>query len=115
MDFGLGDWSMPKGMGFWDYQSDAQLEHDNSIYPVDHKDAEIAQKGTIRMVTLGGSGASMNWSSQLLANQDFLPLNFETGITGTPVAETVHEMSTRAVPSVIRVPGTQAHVVVLKQ
>ena len=32
-------------MGFWDFQNDAQLAHDNSIYPVTRKDREIMQKG----------------------------------------------------------------------
>ena len=44
MNFGLGDWSMPEGMGFWDLQSDAQVDHDNSLYTKNHTDREIAQK-----------------------------------------------------------------------
>lgn len=107
MDFGLGDWSMPEGMGFWDLQTDAQVEHDNDIYGKDKKDREIAQKGTIRMVTY----ATSSWQSTLLANRDFLPLSFELGIEGVPVTEVraTSEKSER-MPVRIRVPGTNAHV-----
>ena len=51
MNFGLGDWSMPAGMGFWDYLSVDQLNRDNSKYPVDRNDRELMQKGQIRFVT----------------------------------------------------------------
>ena len=47
--FGLGDWSLPEGMGFWDYQNDAQLEHDNSLYGSAKKDRDFMQKGTVRV------------------------------------------------------------------
>jgi hypothetical protein len=107
MDFGLGDWSMPQGMGFWDYQTDAQVDHDNSLYVVDHKDAEIAQKGTIRMASFSGS----HMASQLLADRDFLPLGFEASVTGTPVSESVQAFDfSKPVPSRIRVPGTASYV-----
>lgn len=107
MDFGLGDWSMPEGMGFWDLQSDEQVDHDNGIYVKDRKDREIAQKGTIRMVTYGASG----WASTLLASRDFLPLNFELGVQGVPVTE-VRATSEKieSVPLRIRVPGTAGYV-----
>jgi hypothetical protein len=46
LNFGLGDWSMPEGMGFWDYLNDAQLEHDNQGYPVNRRDRDMMQKGS---------------------------------------------------------------------
>jgi hypothetical protein len=111
MDFGLGDFSMPEGMGFWDYQSDAQIEHDNSIYVVDHKDREIAQKGTIRMATF----TKNQWDTTLLSNRDFMVLSFESGETqGTPVAKesslSSSESFSASLPDRIRVPGTTSYV-----
>jgi hypothetical protein len=108
MDFGLGDWSMPEGMGFWDDQTDAQVDHDNSVYVVDHKDAEIAQKGTIRMASFSGSA----WSTTLLANRDYMSLAFENSILGTVVQEPAFEFPRMPVPMTIRIPGTEARVVV---
>jgi hypothetical protein len=120
MDFGLGDWSMDKGMGFWDYVTDAQIEHDNDVYPVDHRDSEIAQKGTVRMVTSSTTG----WTSTLLKDRDFMSLGFETQIRGTVVdeisasldhtramSETGSELATVALPAKIRIPGTTAYAV----
>jgi hypothetical protein len=55
MNFGLGDWSIPEGMGFWDFLNNDQLERDNKKYPVDRKDREMMQKGSIRMAeSIGG-------------------------------------------------------------
>ncbi len=48
-DYGLSDWSMPRGMGFWDYQNDAQLLRFNRLYPRDRKDSEFAQTGGVRV------------------------------------------------------------------
>lgn len=106
IDFGLGDWSMPEGMGFWDYQTDAQVDHDNSIYVIDHKDREIAQKGTIRVATF----ARNQWQTSLLANRDFMSLSFESSVLGTPVAEPKSPAFFGTMPSRIRVPGTAVHV-----
>ena len=66
--FALGDWSLPEGLGFWDVQSQAQLDHDNALYAKDKRDTEIEQKGTIRVATYGPNG----WNSQLLSNQQFI-------------------------------------------
>jgi hypothetical protein len=109
MDFGLGDWSMPEGMGFWDLVSDAQVEHDNDLYAKDKKDREIAQKGTIRMATYAGASG---WQSSLLSDRDFMGLGFEAGILGTPVSEAPHERRAHEpVPTRIRVPGTRSYVI----
>ena len=106
MAFGLGDWSMPEGMGFWDYQSEAQVDRDNAKYPVDHQDREIAQKGSVRMASFA-NGA---WSTTALAGRDFMVLGFEEGLKlgsfiTTPLSTRVAPMPTR-----IRVPGTGAYV-----
>jgi hypothetical protein len=68
LNFGLGDWSMPEGMGFWDYQNDDQLNHDNDVYPKDRSDREIMQKGTIRVAHVD----SGRWSTSLVADQNFM-------------------------------------------
>jgi hypothetical protein len=108
MDFGLGDWSMPEGMGFWDLQTDEQVNHDNELYVKDRKDAEIAQKGTIRVATADSAG----FKSELLGGRDYMSLGFEAEIEGTPVAEPAISIEglDASVPTRIRVPGTAAYV-----
>ena len=112
MDFGLGDWSMPNGMGFWDYQNQSQLDHDNSVYPVHHQDSEIAQKGTIRLASFK-NGA---WQSSLIGNQDFLQLIFEAALPTGPVFFELQKTKT-SLPAAhqIRVPGTNSYVQVLEK
>lgn len=108
VNFGLGDWSMPEGMGFWDYLNDAQIDHDNSVYPIDRKDREIAQKGTIRLVR---SSADGQWSSVLLAGREFMSLGFERGVEGDVVSEPSPRVARPAVEhGRVRVPGTNAFV-----
>lgn len=83
VDFGLGDWSMPEGMGFWDYQNDRQLARDNRVYPVDRKDREIMQMGTIRVARKSGG----TWSTALVGGQQFM-----SGVKGSaPQAATTKE------------------------
>jgi hypothetical protein len=105
-NFGLGDWSMPEGMGFWDYVTDSQLDHDNQIYPVDHKDREIMQKGTVRVATYS-NGA---WTTTLVGDQNFMGLGFQS-IRGPVMQEAPAPMSilTTTHPR-IRIPGTNAYV-----
>lgn len=105
-NFGLGDWSMPEGMGFWDYLTDAQLNHDNDIYPVDHQDREIMQKGTVRVANYDGS----HWGTTLLANQDFMSLGFQNTIPGTVVAEKPMLSIMSVQPTRVHIPGTNAYV-----
>jgi len=106
MAFGLGDWSMPEGMGFWDFQSEEQVDRDNSKYPVDHQDREIAQKGSIRMASFA-NGA---WSTTALTNRDFMLLSFEPNLKlGTPITQK-YSAPLGPVPTRIRVPGTNAYV-----
>jgi hypothetical protein len=75
LSFGLGDWSIPQGMGFWDMQSVAQVNHDNALYAKDKTDAEIAQKGTIRVSRYGNQG----WQSTEIGDQDVMRLQPQTG------------------------------------
>jgi hypothetical protein len=102
-NFGLGDWSMPEGMGFWDYLSDDQIERDAVNYPAHRQDREVAQKGTIR-VALSGRDTS------LLSGRDFMSLAFEPRLLGTPVVESFAIQAESAQPSRVRVPGTNVYV-----
>ena len=47
--FGLGDWSMPEGMGFWDYLNDEQQAQDAAQYPINRRDRSVMQKGDIKV------------------------------------------------------------------
>ncbi len=51
MEAGLADWSMEKGMGFFDYQNEAQYERDVKLNEAEKRDASIAQPGLLRVVT----------------------------------------------------------------
>lgn len=105
-NFGLGDWSMPAGMGFWDYVTESQVNHDNSVYPVDHKDAEIAQKGTVRVAQFANS----QWGTVLLGGRDVMSLAFETNLRGMYRREPeMTSVSPSALPTRIRIPGTRAY------
>lgn len=109
MNFGLGDWSMPEGMGFWDMQSDEQVERDNAIYAKNRKDSEIAQKGVVRAVSATSSGLK----SELLGDRDFMALNFESVPRGTPVVEHIYfpvlDFGIELAPDRVRVPGTKSY------
>jgi hypothetical protein len=121
MAFGLGDWSMPQGMGFWDYLNDSQLNRDNSVYPVDRKDAEVAQKGSIRVASLNGA----QWGTSVLANRDHMGLSFEIVSPGVQLANPPTSLPTIAtgaaffsepsLPNTVRVPGTNSFVSVEAQ
>lgn len=107
LTFGLGDWSMPQGMGFWDYQNDAQLEHDNTVYPKDRQDREIAQKGTIRVASL----VNGQWATTLVADQDFLLVGFP-GFANSPArifrgSSANVETVMLPMPGALRLPGTK--------
>ena len=115
MAFGLGDWSMPEGMGFWDYQTDAQLDHDNQIYPVDHKDREIMQKGTVRAATLS-NGAFV---TGIIADQDFMFLDGRA--SGKLVFDSGQDrpfdffvLPADQLSDTIRIPGTQVRLKALR-
>ena len=101
-NFGLGDWSMDEGMGFWDYVTDAQVDRDNSIYPTHRKDAEIAQKGTVRIASFRNG----QWATDLLAGQNVMHLGFESNMTGRVVSEVAPLSTNVVVPNTLRIPGT---------
>jgi hypothetical protein len=107
MNFGLGDWSISAGMGFWDYQTDAQVSHDNSLYTKNHRDSEIAQKGTIRLVSQKNGG----WTSTLIGQRDVMSLAFEASVKGAQQSESLRRLTPRSqIPTRIRVPGTNSYV-----
>ena len=112
MAFGLGDWSMPEGMGFWDYQSDEQVDRDNAKYPVTRTDREIMQKGSIRMASYS-NGA---WSATAVVDRDFMLLGFEPNLKlGRFISEPYEAPTTTVLPNRVRVPGTAGYVEIEQQ
>ena len=109
MAFGLGDWSMPQGMGFWDYQSDEQVARDNSKYTTHQNDSEIAQKGSIRLASYNAQAAGQ-WSTSVLADRDFMSMGFEPAQLRGVAANPKISLSTEPMPTRVRVPGTNAYV-----
>ncbi|MGZ3690880.1 MAG: hypothetical protein ACXVAX_05230 [Pseudobdellovibrio sp.] len=103
-NFGLGDWSMPEGMGFWDYISDSQIEQDAQNYPVNRTDRDVMQKGVVRVAKFSGS-----WNTSLVGNQDFMNLQVDQQIIGPEIAEPVMKMEPVDI-SRVRIPGTNAYV-----
>ncbi len=109
--FGLGDWSMGEGMGFWDFESDEQLERDNAGYPVNRRDSDIAQTGDIRVAqaTLGVMKSGM------IKDVNFMLLTPDSRVVA--IAAPVKAKAKRAkgaeaaipLPKSIRVPGTNVY------
>lgn len=106
VNFGLGDWSIPKGMGFWDYQNDAQLKHDNSIYGTHRNDSEIAQMGTIRMSQVQNG----KWTTVLIGNQREMSLVDGTAPQGPLMADAPRAISLQGIPSKVRIPRTNSFI-----
>lgn len=102
--FGLGDWSMPEGMGFWDYESDEQLDRDNSRYPTHRRDSEMAQRGDIRVAVV--SSGKVN--SGLMKNQDFLLM--EKDERGVSRRAPELRMKSASIPATVRIPGTNVRI-----
>jgi len=109
--FGLGDWSMPEGMGFWDYVTDDQLNHDNEIYPKDRTDRELMQKGSVRTAGLLNGKIGSN----LIDNRDFIFSDGRDPGIITPGSEEEVLESTSVLPTSVRIPGTNAHATVQRQ
>lgn len=107
VNFGLGDWSMTRGMGFWDFVTEEQVRRDGQRYPVTRNDSEIAQKGTIRAAQFSGK----DWTTMLIANRDFMGLEFETR-PPVPFMTEERELAEPIgqLPRAIRVPGTGSYV-----
>ncbi len=116
LKFGLGDWSMPEGMGFWDYVTDEQLDHDNAIYPVNKKDREIAQTGTVRASHFFGGA----WGSHLIADQNYMVLGMaypgfsNPGRVAVSPKFTMNPLDAAKMPMMVRIPGTTARAVRLR-
>jgi hypothetical protein len=107
LKFGLGDWSMPEGMGFWDYINDQQLAHDNSIYPVNRRDRDIMQTGGVR-VAHGQNGI---WSTSIVTDQSFMvlgPLSVPQFSSEAKIISGASPTVTEEVlmPTEVRIPGT---------
>jgi hypothetical protein len=105
-NFGLGDWSMPEGMGFWDFFTDEQLDTDNRVYPINKRDREIMKKGVIRVATQSNG----RWSSSLVADQDFMLVGFQKpgfSNSNARVLKNYHMPLTESeAPATLHIPGT---------
>jgi len=105
--YGLGDWSMPEGMGFWDYQNDAQLNHDNETYPVERRDRSQMQKGDIRVAVAEGGKAK----SGLIQGVDFMFLNQDARKADfTKGTSSMTFESVQSLPKSLTLPGTRFQV-----
>jgi len=102
---GLGDWSMPEGMGFWDYQNDAQLAQDNRRYVIDKSDRDIMQKGEMR-TTVFRSG---KWQSLVTKGHDFLTLD-NAALSFDALSPPRPIMANAVKPSTLRIPGTSRRI-----
>jgi hypothetical protein len=102
MKFGLGDWSMPEGMGFWGFESDAQLDHDNQVYPVDRRDSEIMQKGSIRVAQV----ASSKVKSGFIKDENFMVLEHDQRVVDYSKHPAPEFKSMEELPESVRIPGT---------
>jgi hypothetical protein len=71
--FGIGDWSTPRGMAFWDYDSFEQYYHDANLVHDNHQVSSIAQTGTIRVARYSGG----QLSTMLLEDRDIMPPSYE--------------------------------------
>jgi hypothetical protein len=71
--FGVGDWSTPEGMGFWDPETAFQLEADGDTLKETRKVATIAQPGEIRVSKYDGQF----WNTSLLEGRKFMPTTYE--------------------------------------
>ena len=108
--FGLGDWSMGEGMGFWDYISDDQLDRDNANYPQDRSDREEMQKGSIRTAGLLNGAIA----SGVMTSRDFMfPDGRDPGTLST-ISTLVYEKQS-PLPESVRIPGTKVRVKITQQ
>lgn len=102
--FGLGDWSMPEGMGFWTYESDEQMERDAATYPVNRRDRDMNQKGDIRVGQMTDAGTV---KSGLIKNQEFMFLTFDTRAVKKSKKFGLFTKSLSEIPQTLRIPGTK--------
>jgi hypothetical protein len=106
MKFGLGDWSMPEGMGFWGYESDAQLARDNQVYPVSRRDSEIMQKGSIRVAQVSSSKVK----SGFIKDENFMVLEHDQRVVDYSKQPKSDVKSMEDLPESVRIPGTNVFV-----
>ncbi len=100
--FGLGDWSMPEGMGFWGFESDAQLDRDNEVYPIHRRDSEIMQKGSIRVAQANNGKIQ----SGLIKGEDFIYLGRDSRVVDYSSRPSVTKSMNLSLPASVRIPGT---------
>lgn len=105
LKFGLGDWSMPEGMGFWDMIDAAQVERDNKKYPVDREDREIMQKGKMLIASVDNRGTGVGGVSD---DRDFMFLDMRSASDSVPtsVVEAPIRIEDFVLPSSMRIPHT---------
>lgn len=107
LKFGLGDWSMPEGMGFWGFISDEQLNRDNEHYPIDRRDADQAQTGDIRVAQVQGDKIL----SGLMKDQHYLVLSHDgRNVDFDHNKSSDFDKGTRELALKIRIPGTKVYV-----
>lgn len=103
--FGLGDWSMGEGMGFWGYESDSQLNRDNSRYSTHRRDSEMAQRGDIRVAIVSEGKVK----SGMIQNQEYMLLEKDERdvkiMTGSQ-----NRFKSFSLPSSVRIPGTKLRI-----
>lgn len=101
--FGLGDWSMPQGMGFWGFENDTQFDNDEARYPVDREDREIMQKGDIRVAVKDTTGVK----SGMITKVDFMLLTLDNRAVNFTKTTSPTKMN-MTLPASVRIPGTSA-------
>lgn len=110
VNYGLGDWSLPEGMGFFDFQSKEQLDRDNADYVKNKKDRNIAQKGQVRIATNKNAVTTTEvFGDQFLVNVD-VPFNGKNGMPTSYVDSPKNVEQAIALPSRLRIPGTSAYI-----
>jgi hypothetical protein len=102
--FGLGDWSMPEGMGFWDMESLEQLKRDNANYPKDRQDREQMQKGVMRVASIDGSHSAISGQT---GERDFMVLDMSSSSDEVrPTFSYEVNPSEFTLPKSVRIPHT---------
>ena len=108
--FGLGDYSLPEGMGFWDYVTDAQLDRDNAIYVKNKTDRDIALKGSLRIANAIGAQSSSSVFDQLMFVNTDRPFNGAGVELFSDSVENFSTVDASMMPAKLRIPGTQAFI-----
>jgi hypothetical protein len=103
--FGMVDWSVPQGMGFWDFLNDSQLKKDMALYPVKRQDSLFLQKGTIAVAAYVGG----KWANYSLLNQNFMKIDLRpiSLSKAVPIPDGDSELMDAAEPEAVRIPGTE--------